>query len=329
MKNLALGIDLGGTNTRIALINREGHIKIMEEFPTRSEQSGDSIIWAISKKIDAILEKKNYSKNRILGIGLGSAGFISSKKGIISFSPNLPTLSNFPISERLESLTGLKTILENDANAAGIGEHWLGRGKGINNFIFITLGTGLGSGIILNGNIWHGTQGFAGEFGHTTLYPNGLPCKCGRRGCLEVYCSASAIVRTARILLKRGIESCLRIDNNPLTSHMIYEHAYRGDQLACDIFRKTGTYLGIALSNVFNLLDLEMAIIGGKVAEAGELILKSVRDEVEKRSISARDHPPQILQSKLGNNAGVIGAASLVFSMRSTDCRLRDKTANP
>ena len=319
MKEFAIGIDLGGTNTRIALVNREGQITVSEEFPTQSDQPGKIIVHAISEQIETILVKVSCHRNEIQGIGLASAGFLSPQEGFIYFSPNLPTLSNFPIVKLLEEDTGLMTILENDANAAAIGEHWLGAGKNINNFIFITLGTGLGSGIILNGEIWHGTQGFAGEFGHTTLFPDGLPCKCGRKGCLEVYCSASAIVHFAHEKLKQGGEiSSLNKESKPLTSRMIFEHALRGDSLACDTFKETGTYLGMALSNVFNLLDLQMAIIGGKVAEADDFILKPVRDVVERMAISSRYYPPQVLKSELGDNAGVLGAARLVF--KNAEC---------
>ena len=313
MSDLAIGIDLGGTNTRIALVNKAGQVIVSEEFPTESAQSGESIVHAVSEQIEAILEKERCPRNDVQGIGLGSAGFLSPQDGIIYFSPNLPTLSNFPVANLLERETGIRTILENDANAAAIGEYWLGSGKGINNFIFITLGTGVGSGIILNSEIWHGTHGFAGEFGHTILFPDGLPCKCGKKGCVEVYCSAPAIVRFVRKQLEEGNNSSLRDEERILTSRIIFEHAANGDELALDVFRQAGTYLGIALSNVFNLLDLDMAILGGKVSEAGDCILKPVREEVKRMAISSPYYPPQVLKAKLGDNAGVLGAARLVF----------------
>jgi glucokinase len=316
MKDVAIGIDLGGTNTHISLIDRRGQIIASEEYPTPSEQPGEYIVHAISEHIETMLGKVMCPEDTVEGIGIGSAGFLSPQEGTIYFSPNLPTLSNLPIAKLLEEETGLKTFLENDANTAAIGEHWLGAGKGINNFIFVTLGTGLGSGIILNGHIWHGTHGFAGEFGHTTLFPDGLPCKCGRTGCLEVYCSASAIVHFTSEKLKQGRASSLRKGSTPLTARIIFEHALRGDSLACDTFNETGTYLGMALSNVFNLLDLQMAIIGGKVAEAGDLILKPVIDQVKKMAISSHYYPPQVLKSELGGNAGVLGAAWVAFNQR-------------
>jgi glucokinase len=314
MGEFAIGIDLGGTNTRIALVDRDGMIVSSEEYSTPSDQPGEFIVSSISERIRAIRKKINCSEDEIEGIGIGSAGFLSHQKGIIHSSPNLPALSNFPLSKILEEKTGFKTMLENDANAAAIGERWLGAGESTENFIFVTLGTGVGSGLILNGRIWHGTHGFAGEFGHTILFPDGLPCKCRRRGCLEVYCSASAIVYFTYEKLKQGKVSSLRGVGTPLSSRLVCEHASRGDSLALEAFKETGTYLGMALSNVFNLLDLEMAVIGGKVAEAGELILKPARDEVKRMAISSNYYPPQVIKSELGADAGVLGAAWLVFN---------------
>jgi len=313
MKECAIGIDQGGTNTRIALIDREGTIIACEVYTTPANQPSKAIIQLISNGVEAILEKTKYPKDRVHGIGLGSAGFLSPQKGIIYFSPNIPTLANLSMTKLLEEETGFKTCLENDANAAAIGEHWLGAGRGVDNFIFITLGTGLGSGIILHGEIWHGTYGFAGEMGHTILFPDGLPCKCGRKGCLEAYCSASAIVYFTHEKLKQGKASSLREVSTVLTSQIIFQHASTGDSLALEVFKEIGTYLGIALSNVFNLLDLEMAIIGGKVAEAGDFILRPARDEVKRIAISSKYHTAQVVKSKLGENAGVLGSAFLVF----------------
>ncbi|MCX5886909.1 MAG: ROK family protein [Proteobacteria bacterium] len=318
MKEFAIGIDLGGTNTRIALINRKGEILSFEEFPTHPDQQGESVLREVSLQINAILKKLKCPKENVGGIGLGCAGILSPQKGILYFSPNLPALSNLPIGKLLVKEAGLKTLLENDANAAALGEHWLGAGKGINNIILVTLGTGIGSGIILNGQIWHGANGFAGEFGHTTLFPDGIPCKCGKKGCVEVYCSAPAIVRFARKKLEEGNNSSLRDEGRPLTSRIIFEHAANGDKLSLDVFRQAGTYLGIALSNVFNLLDLEIAILGGKVSEAGDFILKPVREKVKRMAISSPYYHPQVLKAKLGDNAGVLGAARLVF--KNAEC---------
>ena len=322
MKEFAIGIDLGGTNTRIALINRKGEILSFEEFPTHSDQQGVSVVREVSVQINAILEKQKCPKENVEGIGLGCAGILSFQKGILYFSPNLPALSNLPIGKLLEKETGLKTFLENDANAAALGEHWLGAGNGINNIILVTLGTGIGSGILLNGEVWHGSNGFAGEFGHTTLFPDGIPCKCGKKGCVEVYCSAPAIVRFVRKQLEEGNNSSLRDEERILTSRIIFEHAANGDELALDVFRQAGTYLGIALSNVFNLLDLDMAILGGKVSEAGDCILQPVREEVKRMAISSPYYPPQVLKAKLGDNAGVLGAARLVF--KNADCGIKN-----
>ena len=217
----------------------------------------------------------------------------------------------------LKRLTDLPVYLENDANAAAVGEHWIGAGQGSRNLLCITLGTGLGSGFILNGTIWHGSNDFAGELGHTTLFPEGLPCNCGRKGCLEAYVSATGIVKRAVLALKEGRDSSLKPfleeENNSLTSLTIFEHAQQGDRLARDLFEESGRYLGIAIVNVLHMLDLETVILGGQVAQAGELLLSPTIHEVEKNAIGARYYPISIVPAKLGNQAGIIGAAKTAF----------------
>jgi len=252
----------------------------------------------------------------VSGIGLGAPGFLFLQAGLIHSSPNLPTARETPVVSLLQRLTGLPVFLENDANAAAIGEHWVGAGQGARNLLCVTLGTGVGSGFILNHAIWHGSNDLAGELGHTVLVPDGLPCKCGRRGCLEAYVSATGIVTRAEAALREGRNSSLGVVNkpdNPLTARAVYEHAERGDRLAREIFAETGRYLGIALANVLNLLDLEMIIIGGRVAQAGDLLLRSAIDEVNKMALRAAYHPIRILQARLGDHAGVTGAAKTVF----------------
>ena len=236
---------------------------------------------------------------------------------MIHFSPNLPTAKEVPVVKLLERLIELPVCLENDANAAAIGEHWMGAGRGVDNLLCITLGTGLGSGFIFNGTIWHGSNDLAGELGHTTLIPGGLLCNCGREGCLEAYVSATGIVTRAQLALKEGRNSSFKesLDKGqePLTSLIVYEHAMKGDRLAREIFEDTGRYLAISLANVFNTLDLEMIIIGGQVSKAGELLFRPTINEVEKRAIRTKYYPIRIEQAKLGDNAGIIGAAKMAF----------------
>jgi len=316
-KGFAIGIDLGGTNIRTALINSSGEIKGIHQQPTHADLEIARIVENIVRGIFQLLNEQKVKREDIIGIGLGAAGFLSLDLGVIHFSPNLPTARETPVVKLLERLTELPVYLENDANAAAIGEHWIGAGQGVNNLLCITLGTGVGSGFILHGKIWHGSNDLAGELGHTILFPEGLTCKCGRKGCLEAYVSATGIVNRTQLALqeekKSSLKKFLENEEEPLTSLVIYQHARKGDRLAREIFEETGRYLAISLTNVLNTLDLEMTIIGGQVSKSGELLLRPTIHEVEKRAIRIKYYPTRIVQAKLGDHAGIMGAAKTVF----------------
>ena len=316
---IAVGIDVGGTNIRMALVNAAGAIRGIIKQPTRADRAMEQIIGDIAQGVGTLVSTHRRSSEQVCGIGLGMPGFLSLQTGVIHSSPNLPTARETPASSFLQELTGLPVFLENDANAAAIGEHWAGAGRGVRNLLCVTLGTGVGSGFILNHRIWHGSNDLAGELGHTVLVPDGLPCKCGRKGCLEAYISATGIVTRTESALQQGRNSSLvafRTSDNPLSSQTVYEHAEMGDMLAREIFAETGRYLGIALANVLNMIDLEMIIIGGRVANVGELLLRPAIDEVNKTALRAAYHPISILQARLGDHAGVIGAAKTVFDRK-------------
>lgn len=314
--NIAVGIDMGGTNIRMALVDATGAIAEFLEQPTRADRDMERIIGDIGRGIATLVGTRRDSGEQVRGIGLGAPGFLSLQSGVIHRSPNLPIACETPVVPLLQRLTGLPVFLENDANAAAIGEHWVGAGQNARNLLCVTLGTGVGSGLIFNHAIWHGSNDLAGELGHTVLIPDGLPCKCGRRGCLEAYVSATGIVTRTMSALSEGRSSSLAAcgrSANRLSAFDVYEHAAQGDRLAREIFQETGRYLGIALANVLNLLDLEMIIIGGRVAQAGDLLLRPAIEEVHKTALRAAYHPITILQAGLGDHAGVIGAAKTVF----------------
>ena len=313
----AIGIDLGGTNIRIALLSASGEVMGIHKQPTHAEREIGQILEAIASGIMNLINEHHMSRKDIVGVGLGAPGFLSLDSGVIHFSPNLPTVKETPVVSLLEGLTGLPVYLENDANAAAIGEHWIGAGQGSRNLLCITLGTGVGSGFILNDTIWHGSNDLAGELGHTTLFLDGLPCNCGRKGCLEAYVSATGIVTRAHLALSGGSSSSLTAalhqEHNPLTSVMIYEHAKKGDRLARELLEETGRYLAVSLGSVLNLLDLETIILGGQVSQAGEFLFGPTIEEVEKRAIRAAYYPLKIVPAQLGDHAGIIGAAKTAF----------------
>ena len=318
---LAIGIDVGGTNIRIALVDVSGALVGILKQPTHADREIHHILGDIAQGIGKLMSMHNLSRQNVCGIGLGAPGFLSIQAGVIRYCPNLPTAREVPVVSLLQRLTDLPVCLENDANAAAIGEHWMGAGQGSRNLLCITLGTGVGSGFIFNDRVWHGSNDLAGELGHTTLFPEGLSCKCGRRGCLEAYVSATGIVTRTELALKAGRDSSLadflNTPNNPLSALAVYEHAERGDRLAREIFEETGSYLAIALANVLNLLDLETIIIGGQVAHAGELLIRPTIHAVAQRALRAPYYPIRILQAQLGDHAGVMGAAKTVFDRTS------------
>ena len=208
-KELAIGIDLGGTNIRTALIDSSGKIEGIHKQSTHAKLQMVQILENMADGIIELLNEQNVKTEDVTGIGLGAPGFLSLDSGVIRFSPNLPTAKETPLVNILKRLTNLPVYLENDANAAAIGEHWVGAGQGVDNLLCVTLGTGLGSGFILNGKVWHGSNDLAGELVHTTISPEGLPCNCGRKGCLEAYVSATGIVNRVQIALKEGRKSSL------------------------------------------------------------------------------------------------------------------------
>ncbi len=315
-QKIAIGIDVGGTNIRMARVDETGAIRGILKQPTNARREMTEIVADIALGIKKLIGGDEGPPAQVCGIGLGMPGFLSLQTGVIHSSPNLPTARETPAASFLQELTGLPVFLENDANAAAIGEHWVGAGQGVRNLLCVTLGTGVGSGFILNHAIWHGSNDLAGELGHTVLVPDGLPCRCGRKGCLEAYVSATGIVARTESALGEGKDSSLGVFHRPgnsLTAQAVYEHAKEGDLLARAIFAETGRCLGIALANVLNMLDLEMIIVGGRVAQAGDLLVRPAIDEVSKTALRAAYHPIPILQARLGDHAGVVGAAKTVF----------------
>lgn len=276
------------------------------------------------------------SSGNLLGVGIGVPGIIDMQTGMVRESPNLPGWSDYPVRDEIEKRLGAPVILENDANVAAFGEKWLGVGRQVGDMAMLTLGTGVGGGIVLDGKIWHGMTGMAGEFGHMTVDPEGQPCGCGNRGCLEQYASATAIVRMAREAIAAGDAPGLRkaaISDLELSAQEIYNLAIRGDEQAVWIFRKVGRALGIALAAMVNGLNLQMYVIGGGVCSAWDAFSPTIFEELRQRStVYAATGPADplrmslnasgqveaggerktiITRALLGSDAGLFGAARL------------------
>ena len=317
MTRFAIGVDLGGTNLRVAAVNENGGLFDQLSLETLVERGREDVV---DRMTNGILELVNRWKDRyqLAGIGVGIPGIIRMKDGILVASPNLPGWENFNVRAQIAKRLNSPFFLENDANAAALGEKWIGSGKDVKHLCFLTMGTGIGGGLILDGKIWHGVSGMAAELGHVTLYPGGRLCACGNRGCLEAYAAASAVVKAAQEMLQEGKASealkALAASGVKMTSAKIYELAKQGDTSAQEIFQMVGRALGMAIANFINIFDLDTFVLGGGAVDAWDAFEKSMFEEVALRSYVWRNDPREILKSSLGSQAGIFGAAYLAFS---------------
>jgi glucokinase len=301
-----IGLDIGGTSIKAGLTDETGHI-----LETRNALTiKDDLNGFLSTLTELIREFQK--THAIDAIGMGVPGLHSSKTQIIETSPNIPCLKKVNLEQLVAKQVHIKTVTENDANAAAYAEFVCGAAVGLQHVVHLTLGTGLGSGIILDGKLFTGTSGYAGEYGHTVIdVSSGRLCACGNHGCLETFVSATGIIITAKELMQRDPKSILHRLPRPLTSEKVYEAAQQGDATAIEVFRETGKYLGTACANLINSLDLQMIVIGGGVMAAGDLLMLSVKATAKGNAFPSPFGDCQIVQSKLWPDAGIIGAAML------------------
>jgi glucokinase len=341
MPNFAIGVDLGGTNLRIAAVDEQGRLMEKVTLGTKTVLGRDQVLNDMCEVIRHVFEKYK-SSGDLTGVGIGVPGIIDIQTGMVRESPNLPGWSDYPVRNEIEKRLGAPVILENDANVAAFGEKWLGAGRHIGDMAMLTLGTGVGGGLVLDGKIWHGMTGMAGEFGHMTVDPEGQQCGCGNRGCLEQYASATAIVRMAREAIASGDAPGLAkaaSSDLEFSSKEIYNLAIQGDEQARRIFRRVGRALGIALSAMVNGLNLEMYVIGGGVCSAWEAFSPSIFEELRQRAMVYAATAPAdplrmtsgasgqvepgaggttiITRALLGSDAGLFGAAHLPMTRNS------------
>ena len=319
-KKFTIGVDLGGTNIVSAIVDYQGKIVSSLKVPTLAENGREATIKRIIETIHKNIAQSNIAPGNIIGIGIGAPGPLDIKKGVINFAPNLPGWRDVPLKKILEDEFNLKVVLENDANAAAWGERCFGVGRGVDNLVCFTLGTGIGGGIIINGKIYHGNNCGAAELGHITVNKDGPRCNCGNYGCLEAYSSATGIKNRIKKRIKEGIKSkFLNFDNNndelleSLRLKLIFETARKGDKLTKDIVEEAITYLGIAIANIVNILNPEMVVLVGGITNEGEKLLSPIREEVKKRAFYSNYKSLKIVIGELGGNAGVLGAAALGF----------------
>jgi glucokinase len=316
MIKLVAGIDIGGTNTVYGIVDEQGKIYGEGQFPTRKYADFELFMQALADNIKSLATKvvENYE---LIGLGLGAPN-ANYYTGNIEFAPNLLWAGVLPIAQKLkEHFTGLPVVITNDANAAAIGEMIYGGAKGMKDFVVVTLGTGLGSGIVVGGELLYGHDGFAGELGHVIVTPDGRECGCGRKGCLETYASASGIIRTVYKLLAdhHGDSELKDISFNELSAEMITKAAINHDLVAVEAFAHTGRLLGLALANMVAITAPEAIFLFGGLAKAGKYIFEPVKEQMEANLLKFWKGKVKLLPSGLNNetNAAVLGSAALAW----------------
>src|SRR3990172_6535306 len=261
---VVIGVDLGGTNLRAAVLNHDGEILLRHKEATHAADGRQKVVARLIENIRRQREFAVREGHEVAAVGVGAPGVIFGDKGIVVKSPNFPDWNNLPLKAELETALAVPVVIENDANAAALGEQWRGAGRNIGSMILLTLGTGVGGGIVLDNKIWHGADGMAGEIGHMTLMPEGRLCTCGNTGCLEMYASSRGIVQTYREELGKSVpqDPCLPTE---ITSEQIYRAASAGDTLALRAMNDMGRMLGIGIANLINIFNPEMIVIGGRL----------------------------------------------------------------
>lgn len=309
MKNIRIGVDLGGTTVKLGLF-REESLTDKWEIPTRKEDNGGNILSDITASIEQKLAENAVGKDEILGVGIGVPGPVDGD-GVVHGCVNLGW-GILPIEKELGEMLGLPVKAGNDANVAALGEQWQGGGRGCRNMVMLTLGTGVGGGIILDGKIVAGTNGAAGEIGHMpVVYDETEYCNCGKKGCLEQAASATGIVRTAKRLLEASTEDSALRGRDELTAKDVFDEAKKGDALAVQAVEKLGEYLGIAAAHISCVIDPEVYVIGGGVSKAGDVLISTIEKYYKEKAFKP-SRGAEFRLAVLGNDAGIYGAARLV-----------------
>jgi glucokinase len=296
----SIGVDLGGTNLRAAAVTREGKILEQVSVSTDVKLGREKVINDLVSAVDQVRRDQH---TRPTGIGVGVPGFIDMDRGVITGAANMPGFEDFSVRDDLSTRLGVPIVLENDANAAALGEKWMGAGRGVDDLVLLTLGTGVGGGIIHRGEVLHGFLGMAGELGHVTVVPNGYPCGCGNRGCLEKHASATAVESMANLM---GL-------GEDLSAKHVFDLASQGNARARQVFESMGTSLGTALAAFINIFNFPLYLLAGGVVEAWNLFAPAMLAEIEQRSFTYRVSKTSVEKAALGKDAGLYGAAYLPF----------------
>ncbi len=312
-----IGIDLGGTRIKAGLVDTRGTIHFLKNYATGVEFGKEQVLKKIIRIIKHLIKTANGKEAFPKLIGLGAPGSINREEGIVRISPNFPDWKDVPLARIISKETGLPTFIDNDAQVVTFGEKWVGAGTDLNDFVCLTLGTGVGSGLFLNGRPWFGIQGMGSELGHITIQPRGKRCRCGNRGCLETLASAPYLVQKAQQGLGEKIPTmlteALSKKSKTLSARLLYETARKGDPFCISLYAELGKFLGIALANIVHILGIEGVVLGGGVSKASTIFLPYLEKEFKKRLTMVPADKVTIRVSFLREKSGILGAAKMAM----------------
>jgi glucokinase len=321
MQDYVIGVDIGGTNIKMGAVDYRGKILSAVKTTTEAQRGVEALLERLRIFIAQL--SASVPGQHLKAVGVGIPGAVLHKEGVVTQAPNIPALSGLPIRKMLQDLVGVSCFLENDANAAAVGEFWQGAGRGYKHICCLTLGTGTGGGVIIDGELLHGADGMAAEIGHIAVQADGAPCPCGSRGCLETFASANGIFRIASEELDRNSDSTLITeDRRAITPEIVYHHAKNGDAVARKILETAGFGLGVGLASLVNMFNPELIVIGGGVAAAWDILMPPALETMKERAFRAMVARVKVVPAQQGNDAGIYGAAYVAWgSVRLGDAR--------
>lgn len=308
-----VGVDLGGTKIAAVCTTVDGKVLSSVKIPTLAAEGKEAVIERIILSIKEVISEANVTD--ILGIGIGAPGPVDTEKGLIIAPPNLPGWDEVGLRDIIKEYFGVNTYFDNDANVAAIGERWFGAGRGYNDFVYITVSTGIGAGIYLGGKLHRGHTDSAGEIGHMILDIDGPVCNCGNRGCFEALASGTALAKRAYEAVQEGKQTSLS-KLQEISAADVFSAANKGDILARQLIERETTYVGLGIANIITMYNPERVILGGGVSQAGEVFFEPVKEVVKKTVFASRARNTEIVAAELGSNAGALGAAALVLEER-------------
>lgn len=318
MSEVIIGVDLGGTNVKTAIVSRDKKVLAKDSRPTNAEGGPEAVMNVMEQSIRELTASQGINLKDVLAVGFGAPGPMNWQTGIVYSPPNLPGWKNVPLAKLMKKRLGVRCFVDNDANVACYGEYWLGAGQGTENMAVLTLGTGVGGGVVVFGKLLRGIDGTAAELGHLKVQRDGRMCGCGSQGCLEAYASVTGMVRTVKEGFEQGKESSLKTlcggDLDKITGKMIYEAAKSGDAFAQWIFNETATWLGLGIASIVNFLNPEKVVLCGGMIAAGDMLFNPIRETMLANTFEVPGKRCQIVPAGLGEDSGVIGCAGCALA---------------